>query len=254
MAKEAQSERVLMLVKALPHVSENYGETVCCAGVTLARQWRRQFPIAFRQLGDDKFYRWDWVEYDYRFPGKTDLRAESRRVQEGTLKTIGRMKKAERAGFLSPLIVGSTDAAKLKNQTLALIRPINPKFSWKKKSPDIISREADAYKRAADQLSFFSESQEALVPTPYEFRYDYETPDGRKRTSTCGDWEVSATFFKWKKKYGEDKALEFMAKTYGDDYPKRGVVFAMGTHSRYPDTWLLVGVIRLDEAKQIQMF
>jgi hypothetical protein len=41
-----------------------------------------------------------------------------------------------------------------------------------------------------------------------------------------------------------------MAKVFGEEYPAKGMVFAMGTHSLYPDTWLLVGVLRLDVVKQ----
>ena len=73
-------ERVLVLVKALPHVGDRHGETVCCAGVTETGEWRRQFPVHFRTL-EEKFRRWQWIDYDWRKP-KDDQRPESRRVQE----------------------------------------------------------------------------------------------------------------------------------------------------------------------------
>jgi hypothetical protein len=31
------------------------------------------------------------------------------------------------------------------------------------------------------------------------------------------------------------------------------MVFAMGTHSLYPDTWLINGIIRLDEIRQMSL-
>ena len=49
------------------------------------------------------------------------------------------------------------------------------------------------------------------------------------------------------------KALKLMDETFNLEYPKNGMVFAMGTHSRYPSKWLLVGVIRLDEEDQIPL-
>jgi hypothetical protein len=42
-----------------------------------------------------------------------------------------------------------------------------------------------------------------------------------------------------------------MTQLFGEDYPTKGMVFAMGTHSLYPDIWLLIGILRLDPIKQI---
>ena len=47
---EGRRERVLTLVKTLPHVGQKHGETVCCAGLTAEGQWRRQYPIPYRRL------------------------------------------------------------------------------------------------------------------------------------------------------------------------------------------------------------
>jgi hypothetical protein len=87
-------ERVLVLVKALPHPGKSHGETVCCAGVTVDGHWRRQYPIHFRQL-QHRFSRWQWVEYEYVLP-KDDKRSESRRVQEDTLQVFAEMPERER--------------------------------------------------------------------------------------------------------------------------------------------------------------
>ena len=54
-------ERVLIFVKALPHVGERHGETVCCAGGALKGEWRRQYPMHFRRLRNP-FARWQWIE------------------------------------------------------------------------------------------------------------------------------------------------------------------------------------------------
>jgi hypothetical protein len=50
--------------------------------------------------------------------------------------------------------------------------------------------------------------------------------------------------------YGESEALEQMEETFGVDYPQQGMAFALGAHSRHPQTWLLVGIIRLDVTDQ----
>lgn len=49
---------------------------------------------------------------------------------------------------------------------------------------------------------------------------------------------------------GVEAALKSMAQTFNEEYPARGMTFAMGTHSLYPKVWLLVGVLRLDPVRQ----
>ena len=44
-----------------------------------------------------------------------------------------------------------------------------------------------------------------------------------------------------------------MEETFGEDYPRKGMAFEMGTHSRRPDQWLLVGVLRLDRPEQLSL-
>jgi hypothetical protein len=48
----------------------------------------------------------------------------------------------------------------------------------------------------------------------------------------------------------EQRALAEMQRVFGEEYPTKGMLMAMGTHSLYPDTWLINGVVRLDEVEQ----
>jgi len=110
-------DRVLILVKALPHVGQRHGETVCCAGVTADGKWRRLYPIHFRRL-KDQFKRWQWIEYDWIAPGPDDRRTESRRVQEDTIQVGDLMPTGKRASFLEPIVTGSTAEAAAKSMSL----------------------------------------------------------------------------------------------------------------------------------------
>lgn len=240
-----------MLVKALPHVGEAHGETVCCAGVTDDRQWRRQFPVPFRYLEDQKFVRWQWIEYEWRKP-TDDRRRESQRVQQGTIRLGPTMPVKERANFLSPLIMESESQAAHRGDTLALIRPEDPRFMYAQKPPGMIEKERREYATAASQLSFFTQQQQPLEPCPYEFRFTYRTEDGN-HDKECGDWETAAMYYRFEKRYGETEALRKMDQRFNHDYPEKGMVFALGTHSRYPSVWLLVGVIRLDQVDQLTL-
>ena len=242
-------ESTLVLVKALPHVGSKHGETVCCAGLTMDRQWRRLYPIHFRNL-DTKFRRWQWIEYAWRLPSD-DHRPESRRVQEKEIVAGSSMPKAERSEFLAGVIVQSTDEAAERGETLTLLRPENVRFSSKKKPQQQIQKESEAYKIAASQGSLFDKELAALEPCPYAFRFAYNTADGNKHTATCDDWETTAMFYKFRRQYGEEEALSMMRDTFNDKYPKRGVAFAMGTHSRRPKQWLRVGILRVDKPDQL---
>ena len=246
-------EKVLVLVKALPHAGQKHGETVCCAGVTKDGHWRRQYPVHFRRLRE-QFGRWDWIEYDWIRLGGEDRRTESRRVQEDTIKCCGDMPERERAEFLNRIIVPSTEVAASRGQSLALIRPTKSRFFWGQKTAKDLQKEKKAYEQAAHQLSILDAELAALTPCPYAFKFDYETEDGKSHKATCDDWETAAMFYNWERKIGPVKALEEMSKVFNERYRARGMAFAMGTHSRYPDVWLLVGVLRLDLIKQMALF
>lgn len=241
-----------MLVKALPHAGKRHGETVCCAGITASGEWRRQYPIHFRQLQHD-FSRWDWIEYDWIKPKGDDQRRESQRAQEHTLKICGHMRESERASFLNPLLCASTKEAASRRMSLALIRPQSSRFYWKQRTQAELDRERESYRAAARQLSFLDSELAALQPCPYEFKFDYRCEDDQPHRATCDDWETTAMFYTFQRRYGTQKALTEMERVFNHQYPTKGMAFAMGTHSRFPDIWLLVGVIRLDKLKQLSL-
>jgi len=246
-------ERVLVLVKALPHVGQRHGETVCCAGVTISGQWRRQYPIHFRRLRDNQFSRWQWIEYDWIAPGVEDKRKESRRVQEDSIQVGDIMPERERATFLAPIMTGSTAEAASRGMSLTLVRPTKVRFRSRAKTGKQMAQERQAYEEAARQTSFLDAELNALNPCPYGFHYDWTDADGASHKATCDDWETAATYYRRERAMGAKAAVADMEKTFGEDYPAKGMAFAMGTHSRRAEQWLLVGVLRLDRADQMSL-
>lgn len=241
--------RVTILVKALPQPSSRYGETVCCAGVTVNRAWKRLYPIRFRHLkGESSFKRWDWVSFDYR-PPTTDTRAESCHVVEESIVVDGQLPKREREALLDPIVVPSAKEAAKQGHSLALIRPRNTRFLVKQKPQSEIDEERDAFRKAASQTSMFDKELAELEPSPYDFRFKFEDATG-KHNYRNGDWEAHAMFWRECKRGGSEKALEWMNHTFNEEYPKRGMAFAIGNLAKRPQTWQLLGVIRLDELQQ----
>lgn len=254
MSVTLQSCRVSILVKALPQRSAKHGETVCCAGVTPDGEFKRLFPIRFRHLSDDSsFKRWDWVSFKYRLPTR-DRRTESCHVMEDTIRIEGKMPRKDRAPFLNRLVSGSAAAAAAEGKSLALVRPRNPRFYYKAKSPEQIEKERQTYAEAARQGSFFDAELKALEPSPYEFRFKFEDDAGAHDYAN-GDWEAHAMFFNGRRWEGSDQAaLEWMSRTFNEEYRERGMLFCLGNVASRPQTWQLLGVLRVDDTGQQALF
>jgi hypothetical protein len=243
----------IILVKAFPQIGGKHGETVCVAGITLSGEWVRLFPVSFRKLEDAKqFRRWDIVRFSWRVPTE-DHRLESRHVLQNRIEIIGHVPHKDREKLLAPLEQKGVLNARSEGKSLALIRPTVLKFKIDRKSNDVMKEETAAYESAVKQIDMFDDrALKPIAPCPYSFSYQYSTEDG-DRVGTCQDWEIQATFYNWSNRYGENKALEEIQRVFGEEYPRKGMLFAMGTHSRWPETWLINGIIRMDEVNQMHL-
>lgn len=244
----------IVIIKAAPQVGQRHGETVCCAGLDLNGNWLRLYPISFRHLDEgQKFGRWDRVRFRWRLP-KDDHRVESRRVDQDSLQIVGEIKKSERERFLSSAIVTSLDMQRKAGKSLALLKAEILAFKVEKKTRAEIADEGKKFAALREQPDLFN--TKPLIPyspCPYRFKYRYRTDDGM-REGTCQDWEIEATFYNWSKRYGEAQALSDVERVFGQEYPEKGMLLAMGTHSQYPDTWLINGVVRMDDVTQPSLF
>lgn len=226
---------------------------MCCAGIDLYGRWLRLYPVSFRFLdAHQKFGRWDRVRFKWRRP-KDDPRPESYRVDQQSIELIGELKPTERTRFLANSIVTSLARERQSGRSLALLKPEIIEFLVEKKSQEDLEQEARRFEALRAQPDFFSKKVTPYRPCPYRYKYRYRTDDG-ERLGTCQDWELEATFFHWSQRYGEAKALTDMQRVFGEEYPKKGMLLAMGTHSLYPDVWLINGVIRLNEIQQPSLF
>ena len=244
----------IVIVKAAPQVGQRHGETVCCAGIDLHGNWLRLYPVSFRTLDEgQKFARWDKIKFKWRKP-TGDPRIESRRVDQDSINIVGSLRKPERQSFLAGLIVTSLDAERRQNRSFALLKPEILEFKAERKPEADYAKESDRFDKLRSQKDLFnSKSIIPYKPCPFRFKYRYRTADG-EREGTCQDWEMEATFYKWRRQYGEEATLKQMAAVFGEEFPRKGMLLAMGTHSLYPDTWLINGVIRLDEISQMTLF
>jgi hypothetical protein len=179
-----------------------------------------------------------------------DKRGESCAVEEDSIRIVGEMPKRERARLLNPLIMPSVVEAARRGQSLALIRPIETRFSHRAKSASQMQQERAAYAKAARQGSLLDKELESLEPTPYVFTFRFRDADHR-HTYTNGDWEAHAMYYRGRQRGLSDaEVLDWMNQTFNVDYPKSGMAFAVGNQAKRPQVWQLLGVLRLDELSE----
>lgn len=243
------SERTVILIKAAPHPSRKYQETVCCAGVTPEREWRRLFPIRYRHLsGEARFNRWDIVEYRAQLP-RDDRRRESRRVEEQTLRIAGELRPAYRADFLECMLRRSAVDAAARGESLALVRPSGVQLRARERRRSDMEEELERIRERARQGSLLDAPLSELEPSTHNFSLTFWDEAG-KHTMACGDWETTATFWKWRREYGAEAAIAKLKEAYEDRYAASGMALALGTVAKRPRQWLLLGVLRLDISEQ----
>ena len=57
-------------------------------------------------------------------------------------------------------------------------------------------------------------------------------------------------FWRWRQASSEAESLKKMSALYNDQYPQKGMVFAIGNQAKRPHIWQLLGILRLDESGQ----
>ena len=230
-------------MKALPRPSSGYSETVCCAGISSAGEWKRLYPIRYRHGGED-FTRWDVVDFDY-VSNPHDKRVESCKVLQGSIRRTGQLTGDRRRQLLEPLITSSTNEAQQRGRSLTAVRPSRIKFVVKKKPDQILTQEKEAYWKAAKQADMLDLEVEPFEPTPYMLGFTFADSEGQ-HTHQCGDWETHTTFRKWRQRYGEQKTLQMLKEKYEVEYFSKGLVLVLGTIAKRPKQWTLLGIVRLD--------
>lgn len=253
---ELAEDEAYVLVKAAPRHSDSFGETVCCAGIDRYGHWVRLYPVSFRQLdGAQKFRRWDHIKFRWSSPkASKDTRVESRRVDHQSIQIIGSLRQADRNPLIARIAVTSLAREFEAKRSLAMLKAEVLDFRAVRRSASEIAESQRTKDRLRAQPDLFG--ARALIPTrtcPFKFEYIYRDEDG-EHTGTCQDWETEQTFFKrLLDEASEEAALEWTMRKFGEEYPRRGMALAMGTHRYRLDQWLINGVIRLNDDPQMNL-
>lgn len=252
---------VMILVKAYPIFKSNHDEVSCVAAMTLDEhpRWIRLFPIPFRDLEDEtKFKKYQEIRLTVKRPTK-DSRPESFTPISGTIQPgqlIGTKKKwatrRERVHSLGESVMCdliNTESPKLRSNasSLAVIRTREkPKLSISERDEEDKEKWEKHLKAIASQPSLFggpATRKPALEYIPWDFHYHYYCLNSncKGHTQSIIDWEVAAL---WRRVRGESDWKDQMKKKLCDEMwaDNRDTVLFVGSHIRYPTTFLVLGV------------
>lgn len=214
-AKTRQDARVLILVKARPEPSTQYGDTVCVAGIRVDQEeysWVRLYPIPFRSLEHYKqFKKYTFINVPI-IPAKDDFRSESFRPDREKLHIESDLpikKVSERMRYIEPLIsdlsmceilaIGRSKNAEKMYPSLAVIRPreikgldIKPFKGWTEKQRNAINNSATQ----GDLMDMLNgEPEKVMLEEPrfeVHLRYLCESLSCKEHSQLFLDWELEA--------------------------------------------------------------
>ena len=253
---QSQTQYLLILTKTYPNPSAKYRETTCVAALTDKGEMRRIYPVPFRFLdGSHQFQKWEWIRARLT-PAKDDKRPESFKIDTDSIvrpgKRIGTEKQwQERRAWIEPHMVEGFAALEARRQrtgeTLGFIRPTRLLQLVITSLKETEWTDGDRVKLLQEGL-FDSEAARKRAPLkkiPYSFHYEYEClgADGVERQRhMLTDWEVGALFWRCQHDYGKGWEIYFRKKLE-EEFAAKDLMFLMGTVHRFPDKWLIVGLV-----------
>ena len=242
--------------KTYPAVSKKYTETVCTGGVTRDGQFVRLYPVPFRFLDPDQRYaRWNLIRVK-TYRDTKDQRPESRHLERGTpIEVIDALKTDKRKWeWMEPVIFESRAEMAAGGLTNGCV-PIEPlEFYWK----------SDEKKWSANQLAVFAQGDlyadpaakaEIAERVPYQFRLRFrETATGEEVDRKVLAWSYYQGYLRFSRERGEEAGLkEVAAKVERSLFGSDRAVFAIfGTHSRFPNRWMISGLYHPPKAVAAQ--
>lgn len=246
-------DEAFVIVKAAPRISKQKGVTVCCAAIDRAGSWVRLYPVSFRYLDErQKFARWDRIKYRWRRPrAALDTRSESRRIDDKSVEILGSLPPSQRSALINRTAVTSLREEALAGRSLAMLRAEILHFWYEKRTAAELAQELAKRANVRAQGDMFQVTETvAEEAAPFVFKYRYRDAD-QIREGSCQDWETEATFLKRRRELAtEQEALDWMLHRFGQEWPQKGMMLAMGTHGRFNNTWLINGIVRVDPERQ----
>lgn len=199
------TSRVLVLVKATPQPSRQYGDTVCVAGLDLTSnrpRWLRLYPVPFRYMdGDRQFRKYDVIRVRTRDAG-SDRRPESRKIDADSLTIDSHIDRwPDRTKWVEPLAGPSmcdlvaAASADVNATSLAAVRPAAVDGLSFREHPGWSAEELARFEVYRRQGDLFREVSPSLLSAPaliVHLRYRCAAPGCTGHVQRIIDWELTA--------------------------------------------------------------
>ncbi|NJP04423.1 MAG: hypothetical protein HC837_01695 [Chloroflexaceae bacterium] len=256
MVQQTELQDILILVKTYPQPSRKHREITCVAAITANGELRRLFPVTYCLLeGEQQFKKWEWIKARVH-KASNDHRPESYRIDVDSIQRPGNTidtsnEWAKRQHWIEPHLVASFDDLEQRRQksgeTLGIIRSksllgldITPEKEIDWTTEERTRLEQDGLFDRADVRN-----RVPLRKLPYAFHYRYEchTPNGlQQHRHLITDWEVGALYWNCYRSHGSQWEEPFRQKLE-QEFAQKDLMFIMGTMHRFPDQWLIIGLI-----------
>lgn len=253
-------KRVLILVKTYPNPSTKYREIVCTAGVDESGELIRLYPIQFRSLeGHQSFAKWQFIDVRVR-KARRDHRLESYEVEQESITPGQKLGTDggwnERWAYVEHLIspsleyIRSIDSS--QRPSLCIIKPRSYDLQiTKHRRPEYTREERRKLLGTLGFDTLFGDNlnrQITLEKIPMKFQYHFSC-DGdcnKVHKAFFEDWEVGEAYREWRHRYPqEDQLREKLHYKFVDEpREKDNLYLILGTHSRFRETWLVIGQLR----------
>lgn len=224
---------VLVTVKTYPSPSDQYGETVCVAGVRLdgpQPRWVRLYPMKYRATdADQQFQKYEIIEIPVRPHGGRDPRPESMRPDQGRMRSV-RVVDTSRNWAERRLLLGSLLGATTTCELIAANRAVSyadaaPSLGLVRVSDISVTvasgepwdpNQLRKAERAAMPDLFNPDGMRQLEPAPFQVRVRY-----RCSTPTCPghepkllDWETGQAGRKWLQTNPRERVPQMLRDKY----------------------------------------
>jgi hypothetical protein len=241
-------EKLLVLAKACPEISQKYESLICVAGITDNGEWRRIYPIPWRTFwstSPNNFSKKQWIEYELVNEKPSDHRPESRKIKPNTIKFLRKEDYKKIELMLSDKIT-TIEKLELKGAKSASLGAIKPEII-----EDFFPISNKQYQKSITkgaQQDLFGESAVKIEIPEYKYKYRFRDDlDGRVHNILCEDWEVGELYrhcenYRKKGKYKDETEVHKKVKEKMLDIVKNRAYFIVGSHYRF-STYMIVGVI-----------
>lgn len=269
-------EKILILVKTYPTFSKTYFELVCTAGINERGEWRRIYPVPFRNLDEvEQYSKYQYVEVDIE-KNNSDPRPESYKLVQSSiinsLEKIGTeqnwqkrkdilFKNTQIFDNLEEIISRANEANEL---SLVIFKPYQVvEFVVENTDREWSSETLDYIQKLQQQPALFPELEREIKlvkKLPYKFSYKFVDVDGKESTLMIEDWELGALYWNCLKKANgnEQIALEKVKDKYSRDFLGRDLYLFLGTtrqfHGWAHNPFVIIGVFYPPKETQGSLF